>query len=335
MSMILRIEVPIPFPAQWVNSYYIHDSVPTLIDTGINTDEGLDVIQSGIEAAGGSLDQVRRIVATHGHMDHTGLFGRIADETSAEVFIHPLDKTYTWANPSKELEERRGAFRAFFTEAGLPGALTEEMIDLMFFRINLMFSPLRRQTPLEHGQVIGFDDFELEVIHTPGHSEGSVCLFNSADGTLFSGDVLLEEITCNIVADAAGGRQREKYMALASYQATLDLLDRLPVRRVMPGHGRPYSSHHKRIQRLRNHHQKRKEAILALVQNHDRPGHDREGLTPFMVAQRLFPTMTGMEYLYRTCAARVHLEALEAEGLVSLRRNGNRDCYWPSDTVLI
>ena len=78
MTTVTRIEVPIPFPAQWVNSYYIHDSVPTLIDTGINTDEGLEAIRSVIEAAGGSLDQVRRIIGTHGHMDHIGLAGRIA-----------------------------------------------------------------------------------------------------------------------------------------------------------------------------------------------------------------------------------------------------------------
>ena len=50
-----------------------------------------------------------------------------------------------------------------------------------------------------------------------------------------------------------------------------------------------------------------------------------------MIAEQLFPSMTGMEFLYRTCAARVHLEVLEAEGLASRGSDDGRDFYYAFD----
>jgi glyoxylase-like metal-dependent hydrolase (beta-lactamase superfamily II) len=88
MTRIHRIEVPIPFPLKTVSCYYILDSIPTLIDTGVNSAAGLDIIERKIRSVGGRLSDLKRIILTHGHTDHVGLAGKIASHSgAADIFL--------------------------------------------------------------------------------------------------------------------------------------------------------------------------------------------------------------------------------------------------------
>ncbi len=328
MTQIQRIEVPIPLLANWVNCYYIDDSRPTLIDSGVNTDEGLDAIRSVLAESGKGLDDLRRIIVTHGHMDHAGLAGRLAETSSAELFIHPWDVN-TVTGPGPRLWQRARIFREFLGEAGVPEALGAELIDPITLRYKSNFSAFSRYIPLKGGDVFSFDDFSLEVIHTPGHSSGSVCLLDRENGTLFSGDTLLEEVTCNPATDETEAEQIRTDQILSACRNSLELIEDLPVKRVLPGHGLPFSKHRKRIRRILDHHQRRRAEILRVLDElahvHDKAG----GVTQYMLAQRLFPPMTGVEYYHRCCAVRVHLEALAREGLVERHKEIGPIVYWP------
>ena len=122
-------------------------------------------IARAIEASSRSIEQLARVVITHGHPDHAGSARELA-EAGVPILIHPADGERlrtTWRdalrNPS------RG--RVF-------SAMTPEPPEVL---------------PIEDGDVLPMLG-GLRVVHTPGHTPGSVCLYGARDRVLFVGDTL-------------------------------------------------------------------------------------------------------------------------------------------------
>ena len=141
---------------------------------------------------------LKLIVSTHGHWDHMGDNARVAEHTGAEIAVHPLD-AHRLTNPPKPM------WAPFEIPPCVPA------VDLQ-----------------EGGEIL-FGSVRLEVLHTPGHTEGSVCLLERDEGRLYSGDTLFASSFGRV--DLPGG----------SAEAMVESLDRL--RRfddglaVFPGHG--------------------------------------------------------------------------------------------------
>ncbi len=325
MTAIHRIELPIPFPLKWVNCYYIQDSRPTLVDAGINSDEGLQIIASFIEGLGERLGDLRRIIVTHGHLDHVGLANRIAGTTGAQVFIHRRDRDNVALGLRESYDELYDRLSGFFSDAGVSPDFIEQAVDVMTQRFRRFFSPFSGEKALDGGETFPFDDFELRVVHTPGHSPGSICLLEKQGGVLLSGDTLLETITSNPVAEIKPPGEKSDYRSLACYEASLALLRSLNVKTVLPGHGPPFQGHSKRVEEILEHHRLRRAAVLEILQQAGDSGSKSQGMTQFDVATRLFSDLGGFEVFLALSEARAHLEVLEDEGLVrSASRNGER-----------
>lgn len=327
MTQTIRIQVPIPYPVKWVNCYYIPGAVSTLIDTGVNTDDGLKTISAAIEAQGGKLSAVRRIIATHGHMDHIGLAGRIAEISGAEVFVHQWD-TVQWATgPGEHFIGKRLDFRAFFVEAGVPADEIDKLIDLILTRYKRMCSPISTETLMEDGTVFEFDDLNLQVIHTPGHSPGSVSLFNQSDGTLYTGDTLLPEIISNPTIEKTGSSDHK---SLVSHHATLERIKGLGVKMVMPGHGTPFEDLEARIRRIQGHHSKRSKQVLGILEQNEPSSRKHSGMTQFVMATKLLGELSGLDIFFGVSSARAHLDALEEQGLAKRFKEGRVYLYQPN-----
>jgi hydroxyacylglutathione hydrolase len=101
---------------------------------------------------------LKLIVSTHGHWDHIGDNAAVSAHTGAEIAVHPLDRL--------RLEHPQPMFAPFEIPPSVPAV------------------------ELAEGGEIRFGDIRLTVLHTPGHTEGSVCLYSADDGVLFSGDTL-------------------------------------------------------------------------------------------------------------------------------------------------
>ncbi|MDI6854478.1 MAG: MBL fold metallo-hydrolase [Deltaproteobacteria bacterium] len=116
--------------------------------------------------------RLRWIVNTHGHADHTAGNDHWVRETGAPVVMHRLD----WE---------------FFSRPEMQAMAQAEG-----------FPPLTRvDLPVEDGQSLHLGDWEAAVIHTPGHTPGSICL--AFPGHLFTGDTLFVEAAGRI--DLPGG----------------------------------------------------------------------------------------------------------------------------------
>jgi glyoxylase-like metal-dependent hydrolase (beta-lactamase superfamily II) len=152
------------------------------------------------------LDEVERlglkikyVINTHGHFDHTLANKEVVNATGAPLSIHSAD--------APMLTQGGGAF---------------------FFGIMGKASP-PADTILEEGQVLTLGNVELKVLHTPGHSPGSICLYNEEEGVLFDGDVLFNMGMGRY--DLPGGNYR---ILMQSIQRLLALPDETMV---YPGHG--------------------------------------------------------------------------------------------------
>jgi len=86
--------------------------------------------------------------------------------------------------------------------------------------------------------VIRFGDLRLDVLHTPGHTEGSVCLLVRDEGLLFSGDTLFAAGWGRV--DLPGGSAEEMASSLARLAGLEDHVQ------VFPGHGRATTIGHER-----------------------------------------------------------------------------------------
>lgn len=101
-----------------------------------------------------------KILLTHGHYDHMNGVSEIVEKTGAEVFIHENDAP-------------------MLNSSGLSLA---DLISCM------PFNPVSEYTVVHDGDIISDGDYNFRVMHTAGHSMGSVCYI--CDDVIFSGDTL-------------------------------------------------------------------------------------------------------------------------------------------------
>jgi glyoxylase-like metal-dependent hydrolase (beta-lactamase superfamily II) len=147
-----------------VYAFLIAEPQLTLIDAGL-IGSGKRV-QRYVEGIGRSLDDLARIVCTHAHPDHIGGVRELAGEREVEVLMHPSDLAGLGVTLRDAVANRnRGQLIAYFTRH--PG----------------------EATPIEDGQILPMLG-GLQVVHVPGHTPGSVCLYAERDRLLFVGDAL-------------------------------------------------------------------------------------------------------------------------------------------------
>jgi hydroxyacylglutathione hydrolase len=154
----------------------------------------LDWVAAALEERDWTL---RLIVSTHGHWDHIGDNAAVAAHTGAPIAVHPADR--------HRLERPRPLFAPFEIVPSVPAV------------------------ELAEGGLIRFGEIRLTVLHTPGHTEGSVCLLAEDDGLLFSGDTLFPGGWGRV--DLPGGSAEEMASSIARLAGMDDGLA------VLPGHG--------------------------------------------------------------------------------------------------
>ena len=180
------------------NSYLILGRRPVLIDVGTGA-RLLDEQKRLKEYLDGK--KLHRLVLTHMHFDHTGGAAAMQAFTGAEALAHPPD--------SKALAEGDDALTC-------SGWLGEKQRPL---KINAV----------KEGELIDCGDMALEVLHTPGHTAGSICLWDKVAGNLFSGDT--------VFANGGVGRWDLPTGDHGALVSSLERLLELDVKGLYPGHG--------------------------------------------------------------------------------------------------
>ena len=314
MTTIHRIVCPIPFPLKTVNCYYIEDTCPTLIDTGVDTPESLDHLSAAIREIGGSLKAIRRVIVTHAHTDHAGLAGRLADDCGCEVYIHRRDYPKFIGADAPQNQAYFQRFEEFLLFCGAPGARARDQARAFAERVRRLVAPLRDPHLLAGGETFAFDDFELHVVPTPGHSAGSVSLVDRERGAMFSGDFLLEHITPNPVAEFGLAEGLTDYRSLLHFEASLQWLQQQDVIEVLPGHGAAFGPARSRAAAILAHFAKRRQQILRMIAQDSAAQPGGEGMTAYPLACRMFPGLKDMAVFLGVSEVFAYLQQLEADG---------------------
>jgi glyoxylase-like metal-dependent hydrolase (beta-lactamase superfamily II) len=294
-----RIVVPTPYKVGPANVYVFPDDPVTLFDCGPNTPATENALMLGLARRGLRAEQIARVVISHGHPDHYGMVPRIRELSGAEIFIGERDAAKLGGN-SVLL-----ATGKLLLEEGMP---MEELVDMGERERGLgdLRPTIEDLTLLRGGESLGFDKFELEVLHLPGHTAGHVCLFHRPSGSLFAGDTLLLHIRPNPLLEPDPMDPTERRRSLLEYIASLDLLASLPLTRVFPGHGQIIDDPHRLIEEMRAHHRERADGLAAMLTDH--------GRSAWQLANDLFANLEGFDNFLAVSEVVAHIDLLVEQG---------------------
>jgi glyoxylase-like metal-dependent hydrolase (beta-lactamase superfamily II) len=224
-----------------------------LLDAGWDDPRNLKTLEKEFDAIGINFRDISQIVITHFHYDHFGLAAKLKKLSGAALVLHRKEHAFIefmGEKAEQTLKESRG----WLLRNGTP---EKELPDISFAtelgRPDLLFSG---------GERISTGLFNFEVLWTPGHSPGHICLYEREKKLLFSGDHMLEEITPEV-----GTSPLQYDNPLADYLSCLKNLRELEVELVLPAHGSAFAHFRRRTDELIEHHQNRKDNILEILKN--------------------------------------------------------------------
>jgi glyoxylase-like metal-dependent hydrolase (beta-lactamase superfamily II) len=231
-----------------VQIYVVEGDPATLIDTGVKSRAARAALEAALDSLGLGVEDVGRILLTHYHGDHLGQAQSIRESGAhCEVWAHeaevPMIEGFT-AERDERVEETIELFR----EYGVP----EDLLRRQAARKRQWL----RETPplceatrvdraLRDGDVVPFKDFELRVIHAPGHTAGHLLLHEERSGALLSGDHVMgsavpytDSYYLEEGPDPADPlARRPRFKGLLEYLGSLRELRRTGFRTILPAHG--------------------------------------------------------------------------------------------------
>ncbi|MFB6154212.1 MAG: MBL fold metallo-hydrolase [Halodesulfurarchaeum sp.] len=298
------------------NSVYLlgadGDGATTLVDTGVATGRIRTELESALESHDVEFVDIDNVLVTHFHYDHSGLAGAIQEAGAADVYVHEADAPLVRQDPAaiEDLEQRQ---EAALTEWGLPERKRAELLSFLERHEGLRGRPVD-VTEVRNGDRIDVGEYEIEVLHLPGHAAGlAAYTFERAGETeAFVGDAVLPKYTPNV-----GGADVRVERPLASYLESLQRVIDADLSRAWPGHRGPLIDPSGRAAEIRSHHAERTARVMRVLEA-DSP------LTAWEVSDALFGHLENIHILHGPGEASAHLDHLVHAGVVERTGEGYR-----------
>jgi hydroxyacylglutathione hydrolase len=169
-----------------------------LIDTGMTSN--FKNISNYLGELGLKVDDIHFVILTHEHSDHTGataFFFNTAVISAHRLAANKIELQDDFATMEKYLNKPSGHFHAHLW--------------------------------LEDNMIIDLGNYKLQIIHTPGHTSGCICVYEPTHKLLFSGDTVF-----------ANGTLSDIYVSgnISDYVNSLQRLNTMKIVELYPGHGR-------------------------------------------------------------------------------------------------
>ena len=314
---IYQITIPVPFPRlRDINCYLLQNETGwTVVDTGANISTARAQWQTALETLAIPFAAINQIILTHTHPDHFGLAGWLQQQALADgapqvrVQLSPRSleiADFIWG-PSQPDYAR---FDDFWSKAGLTPQAEHLWAKGMTAMRHMMQPYPQNMTALDLNQSLTIGQRRFDLIDTPGHSDGHIALYDTADQLMLIGDQVLMKITPNI-----GLWPGTEHDPLGRYLESLRELKQLPVRQALPGHGNLITQWVARITELEDHHAARLSEMQAAI---------GAGATAYQVSQQAFnyETLGAGEVQFAVTETLAHLEYLVTQQQLHRHENG-------------
>ena len=254
---LYRTEIPLPrSPLKWLNSYIVKGGDRFLIiDTGFNHEECLNAMNASLQNLGVDLNKTD-IFITHVHVDHMGLTGTLARDSS-KIYFNELEARWMNDQHNHENDHWQRIMDVYvangFAAEGARTSMKSHPAHKYGLKRKIEFAIVN------DGDMIDIGDFHFRCVATPGHSPGHMSLYEANKKILVAGDHILFDITPNITY------WLEMEDALEQYLASLEKVNALDVKLVLTGHRRLVHDLHGRVKELQEHHRARLNEVLVAL----------------------------------------------------------------------
>ncbi|MFQ5666875.1 MAG: MBL fold metallo-hydrolase [Candidatus Binatia bacterium] len=311
---VFIVHLPLPMRPTIVNITLLHSHDEwAVVDTGVNTPESIATFEAALRQVGCAPERISKIICTHHHPDHFGTSKTYKERTGAAVYLNRLEyescKQYAPHGRSEQ------AIR-FFLQHGIPLQRFVNVPSPGEFWAQL-YAPVTPDHFIDDGDIIHVGAFEIEVVHTPGHTPGHCVLYLRQSRLMIVGDHLLPKITPHVGVFPGGPPN-----PLADFLASLRKVQRFDVDLVLPAHGGTYTDHRRRADRIIQHHQYRMQEMRDIVRHRPR--------TAYEVASQAFDFDADSPFTIQfpaTFETLAHLEFLRSTGKVARDDAGERILY--------
>ena len=304
MKQPFRIELPTVFENMSVNSWLIEEPEVTLVDCGEYTPKAWQALNDALAQRNLKISDVKKVVITHGHVDHMGLANQIVQNSDATVYVN--EYLFDWAVDLKKMLDLRSAAIEHVMKPLLSPTSFKRYYNFGYE----LLSPIWQEIPADRIKQYGINESlnlggkEWRTIYTPGHCINQVCLFQEENGYLISADMLLKMIPIPII-DADIKPPYDPVQALVMHYQSYQKLRQLNISTVLPGHFEAFENAQDLIENQMNKIHRRMESCLTHVEKGIR---DLEALT-----HQVYPGRVHQASLFMVVGLN---QLLEYEGLV-------------------
>ncbi len=305
--IIYRIPM-ILFPNDFMGYAYVLKGAGdlTLVDTGSGMGRSNDDLVAGFQAIQDdfgetfTIKDIKRVIITHGHIDHFGGLAYVKQQTDATVGIHELDRRVL-TNYEERVIVATKDLGIYFQRAGIKQEIRESLFQMYGFAKKHVTS-VKVDFSIEDEQVID----GMEFIHAPGHCPGQVCI--RIGDILLSADHILSRTTPHQAPESI-----THYMGLGHYADSLRKLTHVEgIRLALGGHEDPIHDLYTRIDEIRASHNRKLDRIRDIMRD------NREPMTISDISKAMYPTVKDYNILLAIEEAGAHIEYLYHHGHLTI-----------------